>query len=306
MDKADTGRVRALRRKVAASIVPPIGRLIAERDGLRAEREVLLGQREELRRTRARLNRELVLERRRADEFERHAADLTAATTAGGDVDGERTKLEYLFVASYGRSGSTLVQGVLCSIPGYLIRGENRAALFRLYQFHASLIAAREEFSLRRELDSHDSWFGIDQYAEAAAVTRMRALALETLLRPEPDTRVVGFKEIRWWQREWRGYIDFLRELFPGARFVINTREHAEVAKSLWWGKRPREDVLAQLSSYEQRLNEIAEYLGPDAYRVHYDDYIADHSALKGLFDWLGEPFDAEAVDRVFDVRHSF
>ena len=30
---------------------------------------------------------------------------------------------------TYGRSGSTLVQGLLNSIPGYLIRGENSAAL---------------------------------------------------------------------------------------------------------------------------------------------------------------------------------
>jgi hypothetical protein len=31
-----------------------------------------------------------------------------------------------IFVVTYGRSGSTLLQGVLNGIPGFLIRGENK------------------------------------------------------------------------------------------------------------------------------------------------------------------------------------
>jgi hypothetical protein len=222
------------------------------------------------------------------------------------DEDGRPAKLGYLFVVAYGRSGSTLVQGLLNSIPGYLIRGENRAVLYRLYQFHAALIAAQQDFSRRRSLTSRDSWYGIDEYAASSAISRMRALAMDTLLRPQPDTRVVGFKEIRWWQKDWRGYLRLLQELFPGARFVINTRDHADVADSLWWGKRDKDDVLTTLAGYEARLDDMAELLGRDAYRIHYDDYVADPAVLMGLFDWLGEPFDRAAIDAVLGVRHSF
>ncbi len=41
---------------------------------------------------------------------------------------------------TYGRSGSTLVQGILDSIPGYLIRGENRDALPHLFAYHQTLV----------------------------------------------------------------------------------------------------------------------------------------------------------------------
>ena len=32
-----------------------------------------------------------------------------------------------------------------------------------------------------------------------------------------------------------------------------------------------------------------ADALGDAAYRVHYDDYVANPEVLRGLFDWLGE-----------------
>ena len=43
-------------------------------------------------------------------------------------------------------------------------------------------------------------------------------------LRPEPDTRVVGFKEIRWNREDLSDMLDWVREVLPGVRFVVNTR----------------------------------------------------------------------------------
>ena len=39
--------------------------------------------------------------------------------------------------------------------------------------------------------------------------------------------------------------------------------------------------------------------LGDAAYRVHYDDYVADPGVLRGMFEWLGEPWDEAAVRAV-------
>ena len=46
--------------------------------------------------------------------------------------------LDHVFVMTYGRSGSTLLMGILNSIPGWLLRGENRHAMRHLYDFHRS------------------------------------------------------------------------------------------------------------------------------------------------------------------------
>ena len=80
-------------------------------------------------------------------------------------------------------------------------------------------------------------------------------------------------------------------------------RNHEAVARSKWWAENP--DALERLDFYERRLDEIAAYLGDAVYRVNFDEFVADHAVLAGLFDWLGEPFDRARVDATMAVKHS-
>lgn len=221
-------------------------------------------------------------------------------------LSGGRTldDLGYLFIVAYGRSGSTLLQGILNSIPGYDIHGENQAALHELFRYHATLDAARKRNTRPRELSTASSWYGIDRYDAERAVRDMRALVVRTLFRPRPDTRVVGFKEIRWMHRDWEDYLDFLTELFPGARFVINTRSHESVARSKWWAE--AKDPLAEIKAYEHRLDLMAERLGDACFRVHYDDYVDDVENLAPLYGWLGERLEPDRIRAVMARKHSY
>lgn len=215
----------------------------------------------------------------------------------------ERDDLEFLFVVTYGRSGSTLLMGLLDSLPGFCIRGENRGVLYDLFQYHSKAVKARTQWSGDAPLAPQHAWYGIDDYPPDVAITRMRQLVLDTLLRPEPDTRVSGFKEIRWYMRRPVEYLDFIQELFPGARFVLNTRNLDDVAKSSWWRKKP--DAREALADVEARLTDAIAGRGDAGYHVHYDDYVADPSALRGLFDWLGLEYDVERVRAILDTKHS-
>ena len=214
----------------------------------------------------------------------------------------ERPDLGYVFVMTYGRSGSTLVQGILNSIPGYLIRGENSAALNHLYAFHQTLLAESERGNLANRRKVTHPYFGMPDFPPAASLAGIRRLVLDTILRPEPDTRVTGFKEIRWYHEDLAEYVAFLRQVFPGARFVVNTRNQADVLKSKWWAKKDNSDYLAGI---ERRILAVAEGLGDAAYRVHYDNYVADPSVLRGLYAWLGEEFDSDRVRATLGTRHS-
>lgn len=219
---------------------------------------------------------------------------------------------DYLFVMTYGRSGSTLLQAILNSVPGYLIRGENHQALKHLHSFHASVLADRRTARRRQRKaglepgssTSSDAWYGIDGVPPPAVAAGIRRLVTQTLLRPEPTTRVTGFKEIRWYDDTTADFVAWLRTVFPGARFVLNTRRLEDVARSAWWADDA--DALTKLAGIEERLLGIAAELGPDAHRVHYDDYVADPATLEPLFAWLGEPFDLERVRDVLDRRHSY
>jgi Sulfotransferase family len=225
---------------------------------------------------------------------------------AAGDVAGgrDRPDLSYLFVVTYGRSGSTLLQGILSSIPGVLIRGENGGVLRDLFAFHRTVSGHRERLARPGGLPPSHPWWGIDGYRDETALRGIRTLLLESLLRPEPDTRVVGFKEIDWPTEGLPELLAFIRAVFPGARFVLNTRDLDQVAQSKWWAGKP--DARGTLQAMEKVLVEALDGLGDAAYRVHYDEYVAEPGRLKGLFDWLGADFDEDRVREVMAVRHSY
>jgi hypothetical protein len=211
--------------------------------------------------------------------------------------------LGFLFVVTYGRSGSTLLMGVLNSIPGFLVRGENWDALHHLFRFHQTLEEGSRRWDRARLRQRTHPFFGAGDFPEQRSLQRIRELVVDTVLRPREDTRVTGFKEIRWYRDDVDEYVGWLRRVFPGARFVVNTRDHEEVRRSGWWAKRP--ENAAALPLVEARILALAESLGDAAYRLHYNDYVADPSVLRGLFEWLGEPFDADAVGEVLATRHS-
>ena len=214
-----------------------------------------------------------------------------------------REDLEYLFVVTYGRSGSTLLMGLLNTVPGYLVRGENRDALHHLYRFHSTMLAESNRGPQRRLNQPTHPFFGIAGFPAQKSLRQIRRLATDTVLRPDEDTRVTGFKEIRWYQQDLEEYVAWLQQVFPSARFLVNTRNHEDVLKSKWWAE--GEDKSEHLADIERRILTLAESLGDAAYRVHYDDYVADPVALRGMFEWLGEPFDEATVRETMAVRHS-
>ena len=67
-------------------------------------------------------------------------------------------------------------------------------------------------------------------------------------------------------------YVDFLRAVFPGARFIVNTRDHeAVLAQQVLAQQAPRRPPRAPARSRSSRL---AGGLGDDAFHVHFDDYV--------------------------------
>lgn len=276
---------KALRR------LPPLRHLAAERDELR----------QELARARSR-NRVLARKKqsmqRAMSNKDAQLARLHQARTRGV----QERDLRFVFVVTYGRSGSTLLAGLLSSTPGVLIRGENAGALYHLFRFHQT--CSREQQERRRTLAPRHPQFGIEGYPAGVALADIRALVVDTLLRPEPDSRVVGFKEIRWPKHDLEEYLQFLRAVFPGASFVINTRDLEEVARSKWWADRP--DALPELKEVDGRMRSLAERLGDDAFHVHYNDYVADPEHLRGLFAWLGEEYDQRRVREAMSRKYSY
>jgi hypothetical protein len=286
-------------------LVPRLGRVEAERDEARREADFLQGKFDQSRQRVAELKSALAKSRKKVgasklviDELRSEVATYQGPWPGGGQPD----RLGYLFVMTYGSSGSTLLQAVLNSIPGFLIRGENGGIVPHLYQFHHGALATKTELTYLADWPGHPQ-FGMNDYPDGSALNQIRRLVAGTLLRPTTDTRVVGFKEIQWCMDYLPEYVAFLRELFPGARFIVNTREVTDTAGTRWWGD--DEDAAQTIAAIEDRIFEVARALGDDCFHISYDDYAADPEELRPLFAWLNEDFDRARIDEVMAIRYS-
>lgn len=233
-----------------------------------------------------------------------------------GDDDSDRTEAgrpvlienyRYLFLLTYGRTGSTVLNRVLNSIPGYLIRGENQNALFQLFRYLRAVRAARFDY-VRAEVGPEHPWYGASGIRHRRIETETLKGFVRNVLRPQADSRVIGFKEIRHTRfemtdAEFRAYADFLVETFPGARLVFNKRAWEDVARSGWWSRMPGQKVEDLVGNADQRFRAVSEAHPDQCFEIDYESYAENVQGLAPLFSFLGEPFEAERVAQVMAQR---
>lgn len=219
-----------------------------------------------------------------------------------------------LVVVTYGRSGSTLLQGLLNTLPGVVVRGENAFFLEPLYRSDQRL----SEFATSYRSDaasrgSRSPGFGADEIdldRYRAGVSRLIRSQLQGASRDRP--RVLGFKEIRWADldsNDWAPFTDWLERVMPNLGYVIHTRKRSDVRASGGWPLVPRarfDRMMRRSIGYQRFLMETR----PDrVYRSNYERLIADSLAeYKLLSGWLGIAATEQGGRRWSDtlrLRHS-
>jgi hypothetical protein len=216
----------------------------------------------------------------------------------------------FVFVVTYGRSGSTLIQNLLNALPGYCIRGENgdlSGPLAQAWHLAANTDNLTKLRKSGRTTDPTHPWFG----AEGIAPDRLgRALAdafCREVLHPPKGTRVAGFKEIRFHRNKnfFTTHLAFLRQCFPNARFVFNTRRHENVARSGWWAEQDPERVIRVLAQADELFDTFLEAQPDICCKLRYEDYDGQPEGFRPLFDFLGEPFEPDLAARILETRLS-
>ncbi|WP_162009476.1 sulfotransferase [Labrenzia sp. CE80] len=212
----------------------------------------------------------------------------------------------YVFIFTYGRSGSTLLSGLLNALPGCCIRGENYMALAHLNAFYGSLKKSKAHMAKKSGQPTHP-WYGVDDIDLASARQKVRDLFVDEVLRPPQDAFVVGFKEIRINVTDipdLDGFLDDLVEIFEDVKFVFNHRRITDVAKSKWWGQTLQSH--ARIHSMDMRL-ERSRHVGTDrVFQVYYERLVAEPQHAKELADFLGLAFSERTYRKVMSVRHSY
>lgn len=214
---------------------------------------------------------------------------------------------EQVFILTYGRSGSTLLQGLLNSIDGFLIRGENGNFSFHLYKAYSALAS---NASRRKTTKVTDAWFGIELIDQGVVFDDMRNLVKNAILSDRVDddsVKCFGFKEIRYVTvgDKLDGYLDFLSDLFPNAGFVVLSRDLDQVSKSGWWAQKDPVWVKEHLGQFENRMHSYAE--GRQNYfSLNYKDLVEMTDTLRDMYAFLGVDFVPEDIRKVLSKPHSY
>lgn len=208
-----------------------------------------------------------------------------------------RERYRYVFVVTYGRSGSTLVQGLLNVLPRTLVRGENDLYLLHLYRALATLRAFRDLHGEHGSRNVVSAFYGLKAIRRSAFVQAMNDIVTTGVIgNLDPgDYDVIGFKEVAWHRitpEETAGFFDTMDKAFPGVRYVLNTRDPERVLGSGFWVKADADRARALIG----RVLDIQAHLRatrPDrVYDVRYevltgDDRVARDALVRGLGEFV-------------------
>jgi hypothetical protein len=224
----------------------------------------------------------------------------------------QQVKFESLLIVTYGRSGSTLLQGLLNSIDGVFIKGENENFLYGIYLAYESLSKAHRTYADYNAAKATGAWYGINSMTPERFLMEVgRAVDNVLFSDAPPGTVCRGFKEVRYFQTvppaQLHGYLNFLARFFPNPAFLINLRKHDDVLQSGWWRKHGSpESVRRNLGLFENSLDDWRKTHPERTHVIRYEDVISKGPTLLQMYDFLGVPFDEAKYNAVMATPHSY
>jgi hypothetical protein len=204
----------------------------------------------------------------------------------------------YVFVVTYGRSGSTLTQGLLNALPGTLVRGENNMFMLPFFRAWSGFKEFQEKnIENARRKGTRSAFYGIDEVDPDAFIEATRSFALEQLYGRADRSKVdvLGFKEVLWHRvvrTEVDAFFDWFEMVFPDAHYVLNQRDHASVKKSGFWQNHDDEQVDRILRRTEG-IQRFLRRTRPDRThdiryeRITSDDPAVSDAELRGLAEFV-------------------
>jgi hypothetical protein len=232
-----------------------------------------------------------------------------------GDAPARGTAPRYVFVVTYGRSGSTLTQGMLNTLPRTLVRGENGFYLLPIFRAYHGLVTFKEKFGGPGAAKPASAFYGLDEVDLDAFSESVHALVQRQLLGALPLSGVdlLGFKEVLWHRikpAEWPGFFDFMDRTFGEPLYVLNTRDVAMASTSGFWRKK-RPGVAERQINRVRRLQAFLRDSRPArCFDTRFEDMTSDDREvaevqLRGLATFVTGGCDDDLLAALLTTRET-
>ena len=210
----------------------------------------------------------------------------------------------YIFLITYARSGSTLLQSLINVAAGVQVRGENKNALFYLFKCYCALRDTASRGRAGKQNSPDTPWYGAGNVKPKWFLTAALERFVTAVLSPEADVTVTGFKEIRHTayfmsRDDFAGYMQFLLDFFPNSKIVFNSRDPNSVRNSSWLANENPANVMRDVQECDIRFAIFNESSNRSIH-MKYEEYVDDHRKVEILYKFLELNFDKDSVERVF------
>lgn len=260
-----------------------------------------------------------------AENDEGHSRSISSRRGAGGIV-AENDRIRHLYqdlthntgtpdpglrfgsiiLVTYGRTGSTLLQGILNTIDGVRLLGENDGAFMSLFRYADTI----EKLSRRPHTSLPSSpFYGAETLQPSSAIGSARDV-IKTYFAPFVEAggvSCIGFKDVCLKDHpDLVGeYLNFLEQVFPNPSFVFLWRSHEDVLKSGFWKQEDKVQADATLTEVELRAREFAEDRS-NCFTLDYTDLATGAPKLSELFTFVGAQYDIDKISKIIDIPHSY
>lgn len=210
----------------------------------------------------------------------------------------------HLFIVTYGRTGSTLLLGILNAHPKIRIHGENEGLFHQLYCSLKALDAYQRHRLPPEDDTSSEPFFGASEFPFEKARTDISTI-FDHFFPKDDAVETCGFKEIRYDMPDLENYLDFLKGRYENTRFVFLTRDHQAVASSGFYKTTDPDYMESYLTILESRFLGYAGRNPESSFHIRYEELL-DFARIQELFAFIGHPA-SEAIWRdVVSSKHSF
>lgn len=223
--------------------------------------------------------------------------------------------MKHVLIVAHGRSGSTLLQGILNIIDGWFIKGENFNFCYLLYQSYEALRKTKITRGLKATDPTHP-WFGAGEINLASFRQHIRNSIQSVLLAgaPAENIKCCGFKEIRYLDilnidrtgESLQKYLNFILSILEPCQLIFLSREIDDTCKSGWWRNIDRAEAVSQLQRFKTFSTTYCSTHPGSAFCIRYEDMIHQTDNLSAMFSFLDAAPKADLLQQVLRTPHSY
>ncbi|MGC4111223.1 MAG: hypothetical protein QM747_12525 [Nocardioides sp.] len=227
--------------------------------------------------------------------------------------DSARPEPSWVFVVTYGRSGSTLTQGMLNALPRTLVRGENNLFLLPIFRSWLGLRDFQQNFRGQGNPLTTSAFFGLHELDMDAFAASVRELVRVQLMgsTPTEDVDRLGFKEVLWHRvkpREWEDFFGFFDLAFDNPRYVLNRRDLETTTTSGFWRSRKPGMAEQQIKRVERMQSFLRESRPDRCFDTRYEvttsaDRAVAAESMRSLAQFVTGSCDDELLERLLALR---